>query len=259
MIKGKLGEEDVCMNAITTTHCPTFVVAKTAANINAQPTIFRTYRGYQVRPSECSVWQAARATSAAPTFFKPMAVDRPRPAITYIDGGMGYNNPAELSLGEGQRLWPESKQFLLVSVGTGVPKANSIRQVSFDQNSQESILAEVKRYLPDVVTRAWEMPKYSLAGLKSLIEMGSVLAQLATNSEDVHQRVQRAHRGNSSEYQSHYFRFNVPRDVGDIGLGDWCKLEELAAHTDNYMKEYETEEQMSRCVKSLLTTISSSK
>jgi len=92
------------------------------------------------------------------------------------------------------------------------------------------------------------MPKYSVAGLNALVNMAGVLAQLATNSEDVHQRVQRA------KSQTRYFRFNVPRDVGDIGLGDWCKMDELAAHTDNYMREYEIEGKLNLCVRFLQNT-----
>ena len=135
MIKDKLGEVDVRMDAINnlpTPNCPTFVVAKTQANINAPPTVFRTYRSHQVRPSQCFVWQAARATSAAPTFFKPISIDRPRPAITYIDGGMGYNNPSELALNEAKRLWPGSTGDEFggcTPAGTTGQKSDSVFQI----------------------------------------------------------------------------------------------------------------------------------
>ena len=154
IIQEKLGDENCRMNAIPKTtdkqHCPTFVVAKTAANINSPPTIFRTYRGEKTRPSECALWQAARATSAAPTFFKAMTVDRPRPAITYVDGGMGYNNPSELALTEARRIWSTCTQFGLVSIGTGRPKANAIQLAeAAEANSdvQRSIMEDIKSYL----------------------------------------------------------------------------------------------------------------
>jgi predicted acylesterase/phospholipase RssA len=257
----KLGDENIRMNAIPKTEgkpCPTFVVAKTAANINP-PTIFRTYRGQQVRPSECTLWQAARATSAAPTFFKPMLVDRPRPAIAYVDGGMGHNNPSELALNEARRIWPTRTEFGLVSIGTGRPKANSIQlsEAEADPHIQQSVLEDIRSYLPSAFIRGWNITKNLTPGMKALIEMASALAKLATNSEDVHQRVQRASRSREKEKQFPYFRFNVPRDVGDIGLGDWSKSEELAAHTNNYMMEYETETQRDLCVNFLLSVSSS--
>jgi len=255
MIKDKLGEADVAMDAIgnlPTAKCPTFVVAKTQANINAPPTVFRTYRGHQVRPSQCYIWQAARATSAAPTFFKPISIDRPRPAITYVDGGMGYNNPSELALNEAKRLWPGCTDIGLVSLGTGRQKANPIGSYGTDSKDQQPAFQHLEKYLPDVLIQAWNLPKYSVSGLGALVNMAGVLAQLATDSENVHQRVQREYQNRKSQIR--YFRFNVSRDVGDIGLGDWCKMDELAAHTENYMREYEIEEKLSLCVGFLQTT-----
>jgi patatin-like phospholipase/acyl hydrolase len=35
------------------------------------------------------LWQAARATSAAPAYFKPLQVN----GYTLVDGGLGANNP----------------------------------------------------------------------------------------------------------------------------------------------------------------------
>jgi len=260
IIQGKLSDENCRMNAIPNAankNCPTFVVAKTAANVNGPAIVFRTYRGKQIRPSECALWQAARATSAAPTFFKPMSIDRPRPAITYIDGGIGHNNPSEVALDEARRIWPTCTQFGLVSIGTGRPKANSIQlseAAGANPDVQQSLLEDIKSYIPNIVIRGWDAAKNLTPGAKALIGMASALAQFATNSEDAHQRVQRAARSIEKEKQFPYFRFNVPRDVGDIGLGDWNKSDDLAAHTGNYMKEYETEERRSLCVKFLLST-----
>lgn len=255
IIQEKLSDENYRMNAIpdlTNKHCPTFVIAKTAVDISASPTIFRTYLGDQARPSECTLWQAARATSAASTFFKPISIDRPRPSIAYIDGGMGYNNPSEIALTEARRIWPACPQFGLVSIGTGRAKANPIQTAELTPDVQRFIVEDIKSYLPNFVGQTWHS-KILSPGVKAFIEMINGLAQLAVNSEDVHQRVQRASRSSEKEKQFPYFRFNVPRDVADIGLGDWNKSEELAAHTDNYMKEYEIEELKSLCVKFLLS------
>lgn len=36
-----------------------------------------------------AIWQAARATSAVPSFFAPMEVNGQK----FVDGGLGFNNP----------------------------------------------------------------------------------------------------------------------------------------------------------------------
>ena len=260
IVKGKLGQDDFRMNAIPNKVCPTFVVAKTAADANARPTVFRTYSGKQIQPSECLIWQAARATSAAPTFFMPMKIDRPRPAITYVDGGLGHNNPAEVALDEARRIWPDCSQVGLVSIGTGRPKANSILLsdgAESDPLVQESFLDDLKSYIPKRATQAWNIAKNSASGVKALMKMGSALAKLATNSEEVHQRVRKQSRF-SDTGRFPYFRFNVPRDVGDIGLGEWNRSDELGSLTSNYMKEDEIEEQRDKCVNFLLSRVSSS-
>ena len=39
--------------------------------------------------ADWAIWEAARATSAAPTFFKALK----KGEKSYVDGGLGYNNP----------------------------------------------------------------------------------------------------------------------------------------------------------------------
>jgi patatin-like phospholipase/acyl hydrolase len=107
IIKDRSTDESCTMNAISATAnrtCPTFVVAKKALNVGASPTVFRTYGGERIRPSKCALWQAASATGTAPSFFMPMYIDDPRPGITYVDGGLGHNNPSQVALDEAQRV-----------------------------------------------------------------------------------------------------------------------------------------------------------
>src|SRR6266496_5639771 len=90
LIKQRLGTEDHIMSAKpkpskTPTQCYTFVVAQMAGNVTAPPTIFRSYNAEGVSRSKCAIWEAARATSAAPSFFKPMTINNPTPPVTYVD------------------------------------------------------------------------------------------------------------------------------------------------------------------------------
>ncbi|KDR66087.1 hypothetical protein GALMADRAFT_81213, partial [Galerina marginata CBS 339.88] len=73
--------------------CRTFVCAMNAHNMNANiPVLFRTYESHKTH-SNCKIWEAARATSAAPTFFKRIEIRWNQP---FIDGGLHRNNPSRV-------------------------------------------------------------------------------------------------------------------------------------------------------------------
>lgn len=63
---------------------------------------------------------AARGTSAAPTFFEPHKINKiTSDYYALIDGGVGPNNPAMCAYAEALRTFPDSNDFLVVSMGTG--------------------------------------------------------------------------------------------------------------------------------------------
>jgi len=97
--------------------CPVFVVS-TRGQVAGPIKLFRSYGFYK---DHCPIWQAARATTAAPTYFPPAWVTVPSPAEWYIDGGVTQNNPSPVVLQEAKELW-KAKRCLLVSVGTGIQK-----------------------------------------------------------------------------------------------------------------------------------------
>ncbi|MGA9754228.1 MAG: patatin-like phospholipase family protein, partial [Desulfobaccales bacterium] len=63
--------------------------------------------------------QAARATSAAPTYFQPALMLLGDKKLWLIDGGVFVNNPAMSAYAEARRLFPDERDFLVVSLGTG--------------------------------------------------------------------------------------------------------------------------------------------
>jgi predicted acylesterase/phospholipase RssA len=67
------------------------------------------------------IWQAARATSAAPTFFKSMTIGEEE----FFDGGLRANNPVELVNDEAEGLFPGEPK-IIVSIGTGIPPDPSL-------------------------------------------------------------------------------------------------------------------------------------
>jgi hypothetical protein len=76
----------------------------------------RTHVFQNTEDNEDPIWMIARATSAAPGFFKPMVIN----GSTFIDGGLGANNPTntvltELTNNDEVKL----KNATVVSIGTG--------------------------------------------------------------------------------------------------------------------------------------------
>jgi predicted acylesterase/phospholipase RssA len=71
----------------------------------------------------CKIWEAARATSAASTFFEPIAIGPHEQ--TYVDGALGFNNPIRLLDRESRDLWPDDNRIFL-SIGTGSAPGGSL-------------------------------------------------------------------------------------------------------------------------------------
>jgi patatin-like phospholipase/acyl hydrolase len=65
------------------------------------------------------LWQIARATSAAPTYFMPATVSPMEgDPQAMIDGGVFANNPVACALASADRLWPKD-HVVVASLGTG--------------------------------------------------------------------------------------------------------------------------------------------
>ncbi|KAK7747804.1 hypothetical protein SLS62_008840 [Diatrype stigma] len=64
------------------------------------------------------VWEAARATTAAPRYFKSFHHEASQK--TYIDGAVHHNNPVRIADSERKILWPDAEvPDIFLSIGTG--------------------------------------------------------------------------------------------------------------------------------------------
>lgn len=84
------------------------------------PFFFRSAIARERSDYDFPMWLAARATSAAPTYFEPAKVPAGSDHWALIDGGVFANNPAACALVEARVRYPEATSFLLVSIGTGI-------------------------------------------------------------------------------------------------------------------------------------------
>lgn len=93
---------------------------------NRKPFFFKSWRP---KYGSIEMRHAARATSAAPTYFEPARVKVAGSTLALIDGGVYVNNPAMSAYAEARRLWPEEDEYLVLSLGTG----ELIRKITFEE------------------------------------------------------------------------------------------------------------------------------
>jgi hypothetical protein len=128
------------------------VLAVTKADIGAPATKFKTYNiGDDFR--ECKIWEVARATSAATTFFPSICCGSQD--IEFIDAGFGHNNPTEVLLSEARKLFHPDEVDCVLSIGTGldgiIPVGNNRRSIIEALSKMASNSQAVHRRLADLL------------------------------------------------------------------------------------------------------------
>ncbi|KAL9611396.1 MAG: hypothetical protein Q9167_003937 [Letrouitia subvulpina] len=195
----------------------TFVCAVPAANM-AHPRLFRSYPVRENAGTNCKIWEAARATTAAPTFFKRITIaDDGGAQEDFLDGGLRFNNPARLVLEEALKSFGgASKLGCLVSIGTGHPGTIGMSQ-------------------PDAFQKI--LPT----------EMVGMLKRIATSCEET------AHElaGRFQQSPDRYFRYSVSHGIGSISLEEWKKISEVQVHTKAYLEEVDVSRSIDKVVQVL--------
>ncbi len=88
--------------------------------------VLRSYESRRHDPlyEICKIWEAARATSAASTFFEPIQIGQHRQL--FVDGALtGSNNPVRTAYVESRDVWPSADRLIL-SVGTGAAPGQAV-------------------------------------------------------------------------------------------------------------------------------------
>ena len=157
------------------------------------------------------IWEAARATSAAPTFFDDITIGPSQQR--FQDGAFGANCPVKYVWREASAVWSskplEEQLGCLLSIGTGVVSQKVL-------NSNLSNIA---------------------ATLKN-IALGADRA--ARDFVEDHQDIVNDGR---------YLRLNVIHGLDNIALGDAGKRGEIVAFTKSYTQDSNVQAQVKRCVK----------
>ena len=177
--------------------------------------LFRSYPTYSAGEyAEMTIWQAARATSAAPRYFKRLKIGPSNVQEEFLDGGVGSNNPTRLMMREAHRTFQNTRGVAcVVSIGTGIMNVSELQTPTFGQ-----------KIIP-----------------KELID---VLKDMVTNCEVVAEEVRRFFTSTSGVY----FRFNVEKGLEDIKLEDAKELGNMKTNTIRYLEQDETTRSVAEAV-----------
>ena len=130
------------------------------------------------------IWQVARATSAAPTYFELFKIGE----LEYMDGGFGANNPCMEIYDEVRKMNNNSDSCtsLILSVGTG-------------KNTKTS--------------------RFSGSGFSRYLNYLNFARKWATDSEKTHLDMLR--QRDHSDFKFHYWRLNVDDGLDTMKLDEW--------------------------------------
>ncbi|KAI0095691.1 acyl transferase/acyl hydrolase/lysophospholipase [Nemania sp. FL0031] len=194
--------------------CKVFVC--TTAEQTGETVCLTTYRSPRMAGSDLSesttIWQACRATTAATSFFEPIAIGQY--GETFVDGAFGANNPIEQLWNEARDVWSNSfpnNVGCVVSIGTGLSRL---------------------RPVGDRLDKIWK-----------------TLEAMATETDKT---AEIFHRDKADLAKGgRYYRFNVDRGLEAIGLEEYKKVREIIAATRNWTREQQNHVRIIACAHQL--------
>jgi len=161
-----------------------------------------------------TICQAALATSAATTFFDPVAIGN----RSFADGGLGANNPVDEVEGEASNIWcsetgdlkPLVKCF--ISIGTGEPSIKAFEDSMF-------------KFLSETVV------------------------EIATQTDDTEKKFIARWAGHFD--QKRYFRFNIDHGLQGIGLDEYNKKGAMESAAGKYLTHTAQKFRVRDCIQNL--------
>ena len=157
------------------------------------------------------IWEAARATSAASSFFDLISINMGTYVENYLDGATGANNPVFELWKEAKDTWDSEplQQNLksLISIGTGVPSVEPFKT--------------------------------------TLLGIGPTLVRISTETEQTAESFQRIH--SDLDEDGRYVRFNVRSGLEHIGLEDSSQRDNVMTLTERYVQSQDVFKLMKLC------------
>ena len=174
--------------------------------------LFRSYSSRRSQGLDCTILEAARATSAAPSFFNSVSIGPL--GEKFIDGAIGCNNPVREVMAEAYDIWPSElhRNLVMVSVGTGQPTVRPIGE--------------------------------------NLVEFARTAVKFATETEHTASGFARDHPELQST-KKRYFRFSVAKGLENVGLEEYKKLATVSSVTADYLGLEEVRRTLQDCARVL--------
>lgn len=206
-------------------------IALVSTNYSAnpmRPTLFCNYTRDNMTSSQfddieycstCKIHQGLTASAAAPVFFAPYKIEN----TFYVDGALSANNPTELAVNEGLRLWPDRNVDLILSLGTGIPPNETVSD--------------------------------------SLFSWAGALTAKATDPNLIHQRENlkfarlretQIEKGSNSLVDKIYFRLNPPGVSVTLDSTSAKALQSLIELTNSYLDEPEVTLELNLILNSMI-------
>lgn len=163
---------------------------------DSSPTVLRSYTSgilhNRLHPY-CTIWQAARATSAASTFFEPITIGPS--GQKFIDGALRHNNPINLIERESKNLWPNDDRLIL-SIGSGDAPGGSfegnlktvidrLRDIVLDSERTSNTFLETHREMMHAKRLfRFTVPGLGVIGLDEPKQKATIVSRTDTYLED---------------------------------------------------------------------------
>ncbi|OAG11103.1 FabD/lysophospholipase-like protein [Paraphaeosphaeria sporulosa] len=169
--------------------------------------------------SNVTIHEAARATSAAPTYLPEVIIERPdavsgKPVkFMFWDGGLLNNNPvdqvwdARFDLADGLNSNPCIS--LVVSIGTSWSESEPLS--------------------------SWFLTRF----MNTISQTMSFVTNTEAKHKDFKRNIGRMNRRVPEEQRTYYFRFNTPTGKEKFELDNWKQMDRLKALTMNYLNNDE--------------------
>ncbi|KAK0502448.1 acyl transferase/acyl hydrolase/lysophospholipase [Armillaria luteobubalina] len=169
------------------------------------------------------IWEAGRATTATPTIFKAiMVVGLGGISSSYIDAGLGHNNPSKEVRDEAMQLFgSDCPVGVFLSIGTDHPGPNGFQQPK-----------GMKKFLS--------------------VELMKTVTKVSADCETVYFDFARQYNSSPGTY----FRLNVTHGTGDLAVDDWQRETDILAHTNAYLRDPEISTKIEGVIESLCSSSS---
>lgn len=193
------------------------VCARTADAIRAGITTYiRTYPVSANQGPDCTIVEAARATTATPGMFKRAYIIEQGVAVSYVGGGLECNNPTDRVLADISLVFPDRPIACVISIGCGQLHSGSI------PNARVYDALLPSKLLP-------------------------VMQTISMDCERVHQDLARRFE----DAKDVYFRFNTEHGMQDVDRSDATMLRKVQAHAQAYLHDVSANASMDSATKAV--------